>query len=117
MADADFPSDFERDIRRHERAVDEHRRRQELEAEVERLRAELERRTASLTAEVARLVVSRAALENRLEDLMDRWGSEREALVRAGAGAGDRVQSFVDAALAETLLRCIEELNGAIPGE
>jgi hypothetical protein len=41
MADADFPSDFEREARRHERAVDEHRRREELEAEVVRLRADL----------------------------------------------------------------------------
>jgi chromosome segregation ATPase len=36
----DFPSDFEQEARRHERAVDEHRRREELEAEVVRLRAE-----------------------------------------------------------------------------
>jgi hypothetical protein len=81
------------------------------------IQAAVERRTADLTAEVARLVVSRAALENRLEDLMDRWASERNALIRAGAGAGDRVQSFLDAALAEMLLRCIEELNRAIPEE
>jgi hypothetical protein len=40
MADADFPSDFERDARRHKKAVDEHRRREELEAEVVRLRAD-----------------------------------------------------------------------------
>jgi hypothetical protein len=37
----DFPSDFEREAHRHERAVDDHRRREELEAEVERLRAHL----------------------------------------------------------------------------
>jgi chromosome segregation ATPase len=40
MADADFPSNYDRDMLRHERAVDEHRRREELEAEVVRLRAE-----------------------------------------------------------------------------
>jgi hypothetical protein len=40
MADADFPSRFEQEARRQERAVDEHRRREELEAEVVRLRAE-----------------------------------------------------------------------------
>jgi hypothetical protein len=40
MANADFPSDFEQDARRHERAVDEYRRRQELEAEVAALRAD-----------------------------------------------------------------------------
>jgi hypothetical protein len=41
MADADFPSDFEREARRHERAVDDYRRREELEAEMVRLRADL----------------------------------------------------------------------------
>jgi tmRNA-binding protein len=50
MADADFPSDFEREARRHERAVDEHRRREELEAEVERLGAEVERLRADRAA-------------------------------------------------------------------
>jgi hypothetical protein len=91
----DFPSDFEREAHRNERAVDEHRRRQELEAEVERLRA------------------ARAALVHRLEALMDRWGSGRNALIRElaiRAIDGDR------RVRAETLLRCIEELNMAIPG-
>jgi hypothetical protein len=41
MADADFPSDFEREARRQERAVDDYRRREELEAEVARLAADL----------------------------------------------------------------------------
>jgi hypothetical protein len=96
----DFPSDFEREAHRNERAVDEHRRRQELEAEVERLRA------------------ARAALVHRLEALMDRWGSGRNALIRAVvAGDGDWVHSYVNEARAEMLLRCIKELNGAIPGE
>jgi hypothetical protein len=36
----DFPSDFERQAHRDERAVDEYRRRRELEAEVGRLRAD-----------------------------------------------------------------------------
>jgi hypothetical protein len=77
------------------------------------IQAAVEPRTADLTAEVARLVVSRAALENRLEDLMDRWASERNALIRElaiRAIDGDR------RVRAETLLRCIEELNMAIPG-
>jgi hypothetical protein len=41
MGDADFPSDYDRDMLRHERAVDDYRRREELEAEVARLAADL----------------------------------------------------------------------------
>jgi uncharacterized small protein (DUF1192 family) len=96
----DFPSDFERDARRHERAVDEHRRREELEAEVVRLRDEVER-----------LKADRAALEHRLEDLMVFWALGRNILVRAGDGA----DGLVHAAQAEMLTWCIEGLDGAIP--
>jgi chromosome segregation ATPase len=48
----DFPSDFEQEARRQERAVDDHRRRQELEAEVARLKDELETANNDRTAMV-----------------------------------------------------------------
>jgi hypothetical protein len=71
----------------------------------------------TLLAEVGRLRADRTALEHRLEDLMDRWADERNALVRAAVSGDDGAGSFVDEARADTLWRCIEGLDGAIPGE
>jgi hypothetical protein len=73
----DFPSDFERETRRHERAVDDRRHREELEAEVVRLGAneELHRRAIDaganyvkeLEAEVERLRAELAWYRGRAE--------------------------------------------------